>query len=313
MILNAFVLGTSGSMPLPRRNLSSILLRRGADEILFDCGEGLQIGLRLASVSWKKIKVVCISHSHADHVTGLPGLVMLSSQVNRDEPLIIICPAVVRDFLESTRATLGMYVNFKIEYVILDELEKKPVIYHNKEKEYVIKAFQGVHSRKVWGFSFEEYDRPGKFDIEKATALKIPKGPYWAQLQQGNTITVEGKVYRPEEVLGPSRRGRKIVYITDTRPAQVFLEKMHDADMVFIEGMFKKEHAETAKEKFHLTGVEAAEMLLKSGGVDRAGLIHFSPRYTQAEIEMIEKEAQQVFPKLTCCRDRQSFKIDNKN
>ncbi len=313
MILEAIVMGTSGSLPLPRRHLSSVLLRRGSDEILFDCGEGLQLSLRKASVSWKKINVVCISHSHADHVTGLPGLLMLSSQVGRDIPLTIVCPAAVREFIEATRRSLGMYINFDIEYVILEELDNQSVVYRHTKNEFHIKTFLGKHTRKVWGFSFIEHERPGRFDVEKAVQLNIPRGPHWATLQRGETITIDEKTYYPHQVLGASRSGRKVVYVTDTRPTPDIVQEISGSDLVFIEGMFKQEHLEAAKEKLHLTGVEAAQMVKESGGVTQAALLHFSPRYTLNDIGEIEKEAKNIFESLVCCRERQVFTIPLKD
>lgn len=312
MVLEAVVLGTSGSIPLPRRQLSSILLCRAGEKILFDCGEGLQVSLRQAAISWKKIQVVCISHSHADHVTGLPGLLMLSAQVERDRPLTIVCPERVRNFLEATRETLGMHINFKINYVLLEALEKNSIVYHNENNEYYIKAFPGEHVRQVWGFSVIENERPGKFDVARAVKLKIPRGPYWSQLQRGETLRLGDRTYYPADVLGSPRKGRKVVYITDTRPSPVLVKEMQGADLVFIEGMFKHEHLETAREKSHLTGVEAATMLKKSGNIKKAGLLHFSQRYTNQDIEEIEKEAQAIFHSLVCCKEKQSFTIEYK-
>ena len=309
MVLEAIVMGISGSLPLPRRYLSSVLLRRGGDEVLFDCGEGLQVSLRNASVSWKKINVICISHSHADHVTGLPGLLMLSSQVGREIPLTIICPAAVREFIEATRKSLGMYINFEIEYVILEDLKEQSIVYSNRTNEFYIRAFLGKHTRKVWGFSFIENKRPGRFNVEQAKKLNIPCGPYWSTLQRGESVTIGETTYYPHQVLGVSRSGRKIVYVTDTRPTQNIIKEMTGADLVFIEGMFKFEHIKAAKEKLHLTGIEAAQMVKESGNVSQAALLHFSPRYTFSDIEEIEKEAKNVFESLVCCKERQIFSI----
>ena len=290
-------------MPLPNRNLTSIMVRREGDEILFDCGEGMQMSLKSMHIRWKNLKVVCISHSHADHVTGLPGLLMLSSQANRQEPLLIICPLSVKKYIESSREHLGMYINYEINYVILDDITH-PIVYEDEKKEYCIKAFEGEHTRNVWFFILEEYKRAGKFYPEKARALHIPEGVLWADLQRGNTIHFDGKTIEANAVIGEARQGRKIAYVTDTRPLHSIEKEIANADMVFCESMFQHIHYEQAVEKKHMTSVEAAQMLKNAGGIKRAGLIHVSPRYIHKDLKVLEKEANSVFDKVFLCRDR---------
>ncbi len=304
MILESFVLGTSGSLPLPKRSLSSILLHREGQKFLFDCGEGVQVNLKAMRVRWKHLRVICISHSHADHVTGLPGILMLCAQVNREEPLTIICPHSVKNFITSVRKELGIYVNYDIEYITLDDVITEAKIYEDENKEYDIFAFPGRHTRDVWGFSFVEKPRSGKFFPELARQRGIPIGPLWSKLQQGQSVKLtNGEVILPHEVLGASRRGRKVCYVTDTRPTEDIAHAIVGADMVFCEGMFKHEHSFAAKEKYHMTGVEAAQLMHRSR-VIKAGLTHFSPRYLLKDIYEIEREAQQVFPNIFCCRDK---------
>lgn len=308
MQLECFVLGISGSIPLPNRNLTSVMVRREGEEILFDCGEGMQMSLRAMHIRWKNLKVVCISHSHADHVTGLPGLLMLSSQANRTEPLLIICPLSVKHYIESSREHLGMYINYDIHYVILDGI-LNPLVYEDAKKEYCIKAFEGEHTRDVWFFVLEEYGRAGKFYPEKAQALNIPRGVLWAELQKGNTIHFDGRSVEAHEVLGEERQGRKIAYVTDTRPLPEIEKEIANADMVFCESMFQHIHHEQAVEKKHMTSVEAAQMLKNAGGIKRAGLVHVSPRYIYKDLKILEREAQDIFDKVFLCKDRESFTI----
>lgn len=308
MLLETFVLGTSGSLPLPRRNLTSVLIRREGEEILFDCGEGMQVSLRLMHVRWKHLKVICISHSHADHVTGLPGLLMLSSQVDRDESLLIICPYTVKKYIETTRECLGMYLNYEILYIILEDIQEG-IVYEDPHKEYCISVFKGQHSREVWGFVMQEYPRHGKFYPEKAKALNIPIGNLWTQLQKGNTIVVDGKSFFPEDVLGETRKGRKIVYVTDTRPNKTISSHLKDADLVFCEAMYKHEHLEQAIEKKHMTGVEVAMMINEAGGVLRTGLLHFSPRYSYKDILELEAESKKVCSSIFACQERSRMVI----
>ena len=312
MVLESYVLGTSGSLPLPRRSLSSILFRREGEDFLFDCGEGVQINVKAMNLRWKNLTTICISHSHADHVTGLPGMLMLSSQVGRETPLTIICPKAVKNFITATHRELGMYLNYKIEYILLDGIETKQKIYQNINKEYEIFAFPGVHTRPVWGFVFSEHPRSGKFFPELARELGVPMGPLWAQLQKGCKVMLEdNRIIYPHEVLGAARVGRQIAYVTDTRPTDCIASAIQNSDIVFCEGMFKHEHVEIAKEKGHMTGVEAA-MLIKRAGVDTAGLIHFSPRYLTKDIVSIEKEAQSVHAGVFCCRDKMHIPIPYK-
>ncbi len=309
MVLESFVLGTSGSLPLPRRGLSSVLIHREGEKFLFDCGEGVQVNLKAMHLRWKHLKLVCISHSHADHVTGLPGMLMLCAQVEREEPLTIICPSAVKNFITAVRKELGIYVNYKINYVLLDDIVKEEKVYEDVNKEYDIFAFPGKHTRAVWGFSFVEKPRAGRFFPELARERGVPMGPLWSELQKGKSVTLDnGDVVLPNEVVGLPRKGRKICYVTDTRPTQTIEHAIAGADLVFCEGMFKNEHSLSAKEKLHMTGVEAAGML-KKACVAKAGLIHFSPRYLVKDIYEIEKEAQDVFPHVFCCKDRMHVSV----
>lgn len=308
MQLESFVLGTSGSLPLPRRSLTSILLRREGDEILFDCGEGMQISLRIMHVRWKNLKVICISHSHADHVTGLPGILMLSSQVEREKPLLIVCPYAVKQYIETTKEYLGIYLNYKIQYCVLEDI-REGVVFEDKMCGYYIYAFQGNHTRPVWGFIMQEHDRPGRFYPEQAKSLQIPVGHLWAELQRGRTIVVDGKTINPQQVLGETRPGRKIVYVTDTRPSKSISHHMSNSDMVFCEAMFKHEHIEQAQEKKHMTSIEAASMIKAAGGVKQAGLLHFSPRYSYIDIQALESEAQKIYEPIFCCKERSCIEI----
>ena len=306
MVLESFILGIGGSIPLHRRNLTSVLLRREGEAFLFDCGEGMQVGLRIASVKWKSMKLVCISHSHADHVTGLPGFLMLSSQVNRDEPLYIACPLAVKQFIEVTISTLEIYLNYEIRFIVLEEL-KDDIVY--KEKEYTIRTFKGNHTRPVWGFIFEEEARVGKFYPEKAKALKIPQGLLWARLQHGESIVHNDTTIVPSDVLGEARKGRKVSYVMDTRPDAYISSCISNSDMVFCESMFKHEHQDQAIEKKHMTAIEAATMIANAGRVQQAGLLHFSPRYTYSELKNIEAEAKTVFPNAFVCKEHSTINI----
>ncbi|MGA2479433.1 MAG: MBL fold metallo-hydrolase, partial [Spirochaetia bacterium] len=212
MNLEVFVLGTGGMMPLPGRGLTSVLLRREGDLFLFDCGEGTQIGLRRLNLRWKKITSIFISHTHADHVTGLPGILMLSSQVDRDEPLYVYGPPKIREFIDAMRRTLDMYINYEI---VVREVEGGATIVQGED--YVIRTHTLVHTKPCLAYALEENMRPGIFFPDKAAALGVPRGPLWSQLQGGEPVNLpDGTVVRPEQVMGAERKGRKFCFATDT-------------------------------------------------------------------------------------------------
>ena len=174
MNMEVFVLGCGGMMPLPHRHLTSVLLRRDGDLFLFDCGEGTQVSLKRLNLKWKKIDAIFISHTHADHVTGLPGIMMLSSQVDRTEPLYIYGPPKIAEYVESSRKVLDMYINYP---VIVKEITA-PCVVHEGNGFY-IRAFPLQHTKTCVGYTLEELDRPGEFNPEVARSLKIPIGPLW--------------------------------------------------------------------------------------------------------------------------------------
>ena len=188
-------------MPLPGRFLTSALLRREGELFLFDCGEGTQVSLRKLNLKWKKISVIFISHTHADHVTGLPGILMLSSQVERDEPLYIIGPPNIREYVESSRKALDMYINYEI---IVKEITEPGIVYEGDG--YSVKAFSLRHTKPCFGYSLIEDPRPGVFNPEAARNLEVPIGPLWSRLQSGENVTLEnGNIVTPEMVLGAER------------------------------------------------------------------------------------------------------------
>ena len=254
MNLEVFVLGTGGMMPLPGRGLTSVLLRREGDLFLFDCGEGTQIGLRRLNLRWKKITSIFISHTHADHVTGLPGILMLSSQVDRAEPLYIYGPPKIRDFVEAMRRTLDMYINYEI---VVREVEGGMTIVQGDD--YAIRTHSLVHTKPCLAYGLEENMRPGIFFPDKAAALGVPRGPMWSQLQGGESVSLpDGTVVRPDQVMGGERKGRKFCFATDTIAAPGLADFARCADVFICEGMFSDDLAETAAEKKHLTAGQAA-------------------------------------------------------
>jgi ribonuclease Z len=308
MNLEAFVLGCGGMMPLPYRHLTSVLVRREGDLFLFDGGEGTQVSLRRLNLKWKKINAIFVSHTHADHVTGLPGILMLSSQVDRDEPLYIYGPPKIAEYIETSRKVLDMYINYPI---IVKEITA-PCICHEGDGFY-IRAFPLEHTKTCVGYTLEELPRPGEFHPEKARELKVPCGPLWAKLQAGFEVEAEdGTIVKPEQVLGAQRSGRKISYVTDTLYLDSIAKEVQGSDLLFCEGMFAKDFEDQAKEKKHMTSTQAAQ-IAKDANVKKMALIHYSPRYNDYELKDLLTEAQSVFPETVLSKDRMTFEIPNED
>lgn len=293
-------------MPLPHRYLTSVLLRREGELFLFDGGEGTQVSLRRLNLRWKKITSIFVSHTHADHVTGLPGILMLSSQVDREEPLYIYGPPKIAEYIESSRKVLDMYINYEI---IVKEIEAPCVCYQGEG--FHIRAFPLRHTKPCVGYVLEEDPRPGAFFPEKAEALDVPRGPLWSVLQGGQSVTLaDGRVVRPEDVMGPPRSGRKFSYVTDSLYFPEIAGEVADSDFFVCEGMFEKDLQSSAEEKKHMTAEQAARIASDAGGVKKLALIHYSPRYTEQNLKHLLAEAQAVFPDTVLSRDRMCVPIE---
>lgn len=304
MNLEAFVLGCGGMMPLPYRHLTSVLLRREGDLFLFDGGEGTQVSLRRLNLKWKKINAIFVSHTHADHVTGLPGILMLSSQVDRTEPLYIIGPPKIAEYIETSRKVLDMYINYPI---VVKEITEPGVVYSGED--FYVRAFPLKHTKTCVGYTLEELERPGEFNPDRARELGVPCGPMWSKLQHGESVmTDDGKLVRPEEVMGKNRSGRKVSYVTDTMYLPSIADEVRGSDLLFCEGMFTEEYADQAAEKKHMTAKQAAR-IAKDANVGKMALIHYSPRYSDFELNGILSEAKEIFPETVLSRDRMSFDI----
>ena len=307
MSFEVFSLGTSGMMPLPGRFLTSALVRREGELFLFDCGEGTQVSLKMLNLRWKQISSIFISHMHADHVTGLPGLLMLSSQVDRTEPLTIYGPARLADYIESSRKILDMYINYEIRCIPVE-----PGVIAECD-EYHINCFPLKHTKQCFGYSIVEKERPGAFSVERALELRVPKGPLWGKLQRGeDVINSEGVVIHPSDVLGEKRSGRKFSFVTDTMYFPEIADYVYGSDIFFCEAMFSDDLEADAREKKHMTARQAA-MCARDGEVGMLCLQHYSPRYSDRELKILGEEAKAIFPSTVLTRDRMSFDIPLKD
>ena len=304
MNMEAFILGCGGMMPLPYRHLTSVLLRREGDLFLFDCGEGTQVSLRRLNLKWKKIDAIFISHTHADHVTGLPGILMLNAQVDRTEPLYIYGPPKIKEYVETSRKVLDMYINYPI---VVKEIEAPCVVHSGKD--FYIRAFPLDHTKICVGYTLEELDRPGEFNPDKARELGVPVGPLWAQLQNGFEVqAADGTTVKPEQVLGEKRSGRKFSFVTDTLYKTTIADEVRGSDLLVCEGMFEDELIDQAREKKHMTAKQAAT-IARDAAVRRMCLIHYSPRYTDRDLEKLLNEAQEVWSQTELSRDRMNIEI----
>jgi ribonuclease Z len=246
-----------------------------------------------------------VSHTHADHVTGIPGLLMLSSQVDRDDPLYIIGPPRIAEYIETGRRVLDMYINYEI---VVKEITEPGVVWQGDG--FRVRAFPLRHTKPCLGYTLEEDKRPGLFHPEKAVSLGVPRGPLWSRLQAGEPVqAANGAVVQAADVLGPERSGRKFSFVTDTLAFPEIADEVYGSDFFVCEGMFEKALAETAREKKHMTAEQAA-CLAAAARVRRLSLIHYSPRYSDYDLKLLLKEAQEVFPQTVLSRDRAVFPIE---
>ncbi len=294
-------------MPLPNRHLTSAMVRRDGDLFLFDCGEGTQVSLKRLNLKWKKIDSIFISHMHADHVTGLPGMLMLSSQVDRDDPLTIWGPPRLKEYIDANRRILDMYINYEI---VVNVAEPGTLV---NTDEYSISAFPLLHTKPCMGYVMEEHERAGVFNVEKAQELGVPVGPLWGKLQRGETVILaDGRAVESAQVMGHKRSGRKFSYVTDTAYLPSIAESVKESDLLLCEGMFTSDMAETAYEKRHMTAGQAAQVA-KDAEVARLALIHYSPRYSDWELKYLLRDAQKIFGPTVLGRDRMSFDLPMKD
>lgn len=302
--MEAFILGCGGMMPLPYRHLTSVLLRRDGDLFLFDGGEGTQVSLRRLNLKWKKINAIFVSHTHADHVTGLPGILMLSAQVERTEPLYIYGPPKIAEYIETSRKVLDMYINYPI---VVKEITAPCIVHHGED--YYIRCFPLDHTKTCVGYTLEELDRPGEFNPEKALQLGVPVGPLWGQLQKGNNVqNSEGKTVRPEDVMGAKRSGRKFSFVTDTLYKNTIAKEVQGSDLFICESMFEDELIDQAREKKHMTASQAAT-IARDANVKRMCMIHYSPRYTDKELPKLLEQAKKIFSAAELSKDRMHIEI----
>jgi ribonuclease Z len=293
MDLDVVFLGTAGSMPTADRSPTALLVRRGGERLLFDCAEGTQRQMLRSSLGLIDLREVFLTHYHADHYLGLPGMLKTFSLRGRDVPITIYGPPGLAELFMSLRRIFGK-LTYRYE---LEELMPGDAL---ERDDYRLKIFAVDHGVSSIGYALIEDERPGRFDVEAADALGVPFGPERGTLQSGDPVTLEnGTVVTPAQVMGEARPGRTVVIAGDTAPARSVLEASIDADLLVHEATFLEDERERAEETLHSTAVDAAQ-LAQAAGVRMLALTHLSTRYFGPDAA---REARAVFPETVVPRD----------
>ncbi len=302
-MIDVCLLGTGGMMPLPNRYLTSLLLRYNGKCILIDCGEGTQIAMKKKGLSAKPIDIICFTHYHADHISGLPGLLLTMGNAERTEPLLMVGPKGLERVVNSLRV-IAPELPFEIRFKELTEdemsfdLEGMP--------EFTITAFKVNHNITCYGYTMN-LKRQGKFNVDAAMAHGIDK-KYWNSLQKGETVVDEyGVTFTPDMVLGEERKGIKLTYSTDSRPTDSIVRNAEGSDLFICEGMYgEADKLQKAKEYKHMTFYEAARMA-RDAGVKELWLTHYSPSLVNPMEFM--PDTKKIFSNTIAAKDGRSYTL----
>lgn len=299
-MLDVCLLGTAGMMPLPYRYLTSLMTRYNGSSLMIDCGEGTQIAVKKAGWSFHPIDVICFTHYHADHISGLPGLLLTMGNAERTEPLTLIGPKGLKRVVSALRV-IAPELPFEVCCTEITEPEQVFRLHG-----YKITAFMVKHNVICYGYTIE-IERQGRFDAQKALGYGIPKN-YWSILQKGSSIEYEGTVYEPSLVMGPPRKGIKLAYCTDTRPAELLVKNARGSDLLICEGMYaEEEKLAKARQYKHMTFYEAAQVARQSQAKE-LWLTHFSPSLVRAEDYM--SKVREIFPNASLGKDGRMIEMN---
>jgi ribonuclease Z len=293
MDLDVVFLGTAGSMPTADRSPTAVLVRRGGERLLFDCAEGTQRQLLRSTLGLIDLREIFLTHYHADHYLGLPGMLKTFALRGRDVPITIYGPPGLHDLFGSLRRIFGK-LTYRYE---LEEVQAGQVL---ERDEYRLVTFPVRHTASSIGYALIEDERPGRFDVETADRLGVPFGPERGALQRGEAVTLaDGTTVTPEEVLGQTRPGRTVVIAGDTAPSPTVLEAARGADLLIHEATFLEDERERAEETNHSTALDAAG-IAREADVRMLALTHLSTRYFGHDVA---REARTVFPETVVPRD----------
>ena len=298
-MLDVCLLGCGGMMPLPRRWLTALMTRYNGSSLMIDCGEGTQVAIKEKGWSFKPIDVICFTHYHGDHISGLPGLLLTMGNADRTEPLTLVGPRGLERVVSALRV-IAPELPFEIKFIEITKPEE--VLELNG---YRITAFRVNHNVTCYGYTLEIL-RQGKFSPDSAREHEIPL-KFWNPLQKGQTVEDEGRIYTPDMVLGPPRKGIKLTYTTDTRPTESILRNAKGSDLFICEGMYgEDDKIEKAKGYKHMTFREAAT-LARDAEVGEMWLTHYSPSLMHPEEYL--NEIREIFPKIKTARDGWSAEL----
>jgi len=298
--MRATFLGTGGSVPTKERNLPSFVVRTDASLAMFDCGEGTQKQFLIAKLGFNREMKILVSHMHADHVLGIPGLLHSMSFMGRSRDLEIYGPAGIREFVKCTAETVRYRSMFPVRAV-----EVRPGTIARTDS-YTIKAAWADHGIPCLAYALVENDKPGRFYPGKARKLGVPKGPLWKTLQMGKPVRVGRKTIDASRVVGPARKGLKITYAVDTRPCDRVVQLALGSDLLVHDGMFDSSASERAREYGHSTAAEAARIAKRSRSKNLA-LTHVSAIYDDTRQLLVE--AKRIFPRTFLAEDLQSLEL----
>jgi ribonuclease Z len=291
MDLEVVFLGTGGSVPTARRSTAAVLVRRGGERVLVDCGEGTQRQMQ-RSTGLVQLDRILITHFHADHWLGLPGLLKTYDLQSRERPLEIAGPRGLRELMRTLSRLIGR-TKYEIELRELEPGDTLPL------EGAEMRSFEVEHRARAIGYALVEEARPGRFDTEAAERLGVQPGPAFGALQRGEEVSGSDEIVRPAQVMGEARPGRKVVITGDSAPSEVTRVAAHQADLLVHDGSFADEEAERARETGHSTARETAR-LARQAEVRFLALVHVSSRYN---VSAVLEEARQEFPAAEAPRD----------